>query len=53
MIRFEEPEIKVIKFATPDVLTLSMNESFEGSRTDKVVSSSEWGYDDTNLFFTL
>lgn len=50
MMRFEEPEIKVVRFNTPDVLTLSMNDSFEGGSTDHFASDSQWNANQVAMF---
>ncbi len=49
MTRFETPEIKVVKFNTPDILTLSANTSYEGTNTDIVTPGSGWDFDDIDL----
>ncbi len=46
MMKFETPEIKVVRFDTPDILTLSANASYEGVKADVFVAGSEWAFDE-------
>lgn len=49
MMKFEIPEIKVIKFATPDILTLSADASYEGVKQDHVFGSDDWDFEETYM----
>lgn len=49
MNKFIEPEIKVVKFNTSDVLTLSADESYEGVKDDKYTNGDGFIVD----FFTM